>query len=1242
MMKRITDSLPRMKVYAELHPESKTLQDTLADVYASILKFLVLVAHYLQDYRPKSPQSSTFGKLKERLSRSASHASKSANVAFSAELRSTLTRIVNNIVYKMSNLELEARSNHELKSATFRNYAQHELDLGHKANASRDWRDLYEWLNADDANYRLYLSRAQGARHDGTCAWIDSNPAAQSLLGRPKPTTIWLTGKLGSGKTVMMGYLVGMIQASIQEHNTKDRIAYFFCDNKASAESSSTALAVHRAWVQQLIHGQIDNQRVFDLVMRAFNRRFARLATLEELEGLLGDLISYWASVSAYVYLFVDALDESTEWRTLLQQLNRLVGRSSGSEYLKICVTSRPQIEVADVLSEVQEIAMSPENVDADIAKIVPTCVQRITEHHNISDNIVEAAIAESLTKAKNGLFIWTHMMTEFLLQLPSLSDVRSALDSNPDGLTELYLNILSNIAAKLKKQRRKLELSRKIFTWLSCSLRPLSINGLETAMTFDVAETQSSISQFQKLVLEICGPFVELAPLQSTDNSNSLCVQFVHLSVKEFFLTQGTFRDSTAEVPTECEGFFVEEKAAHFWATGHCLDYLLSHDSGLKLNIRRNDEWDPNRLGFYEYCTLKWISHFVSSAEHGIPLLTRLLAFSESSQALIWMNHARAVRTQNETTSGNILLLQSYLNSWLEHIVAPTAKNWENATQHDWLREYLVNLLQKITDDARSNYGELSWQYSNSINLLAAVFALQGRNIEAAELFHRCKLVLEQLELRDEEVQIQLWEVTASLIRIYRVQDKLQEALDLYNDLRSRFPVPKFRNREEIRIYENVALLQRSLGALSESELTYRTVQNAWKSLFGSESTNTLRAVDGLAAVHDMLGRLRDAEQSYKLVLEAYSKILDPSHPECLRTLHNLGSVYEYQCRFEEAEAVYRQAWNGRSKLLGPKKPQTLTTMHNLALALEQQERLEEAGEMCKDVLENRTRALTSPHSDIGRAQNSLGSVLMRVGRFNQARDLLLDALDTKQRSLGDDHPSVWVTQNAIACLDIYQGHYAGVLARLNTLYGAWVRAFGANHPSALSVQHNAGIVHVGLGEWATAAVKFRMAWKGRSEVLGPTNILTLRSKTNLACVNSWCRAVSEKNTPRDSVLQTQAEEPSEEPVLLLEEAYNQQKDTTSDHLSKRYAASARDLDKAIVMNNLLALYRRDDGADHASKVSSLSEGLMRLLSEIASRNVVQDLISKQILESIFGNAQSDQGSMTFDNRPERLRDIR
>ena len=112
--------------------------------------------------------------------------------------------------------------------------------------------------------------------------------------------------------------------------------------------------------------------------MGAYNRRIASLATLEELQNLVDELISYWVTCSSYVYLYADALDESKDSRKILQQINQLIRTHTSSPFLKICVSSRPEGDIDDLLTDVEKITMSPQAVDHDIAKVVPTCVQKI------------------------------------------------------------------------------------------------------------------------------------------------------------------------------------------------------------------------------------------------------------------------------------------------------------------------------------------------------------------------------------------------------------------------------------------------------------------------------------------------------------------------------------------------------------------------------------------------------------------------------------------------------------------------------------------------------------------------------------------------------------------------------------------------------------------------------------------------------------------------------------------------
>ena len=406
----------------------------------------------------------------------------------------------------------------------------------------------------------------------------------------------------------------------------------------------------------------------------------------------------------------------------------------------------------------------------------------------------------------------------------------------------------------------------------------------------------------------------------------------------------------------------------------------------------------------------------------------------------------------------------------------------------------------------------------------------------------------------------------------------------------------------------------------LRQAETTFTSVVSSWRALCGKESMNTLRAIDGLASVHDMLGRLPEAEAAFEQILEAYSSMLDPLHTENLLALHNIASVYEYQCRFLQAEKSYRKAWEGRAMVIGANNPGTLTTLHNLALVLEHQERLEEAKELCVEVLEARITVLPNPHSDIGRAQNSLGSVYMRLGKSASARELLGAALGTKTQTLREMHPSILVTKNAIACLEIYQRRYTEALILLESLHHACTQAFGDDHLSVLSIIHNLGIAHSKLGHWSTAAASFQKSWIGRSRALGPSNVLTLRSMTNMAYVNR----------KRFSLNPSVRIEIADDPLRILENA-----NAAYESLSPENEISALSLDRAVVIGNLATIHALKGNVTDAA---TLQEQVKQLKAAIQAKNVMHDILSKEILDSLDGF----RGDLIFDRRPERLRDVR
>ena len=211
-------------------------------------------------------------------------------------------------------------------------------------------------------------------------------------------------------------------------------------------------------------------------------------------------------------------------------------------------MTSRSEVDTDHALQDLVSIRMSPSEVDHDIALCIPRCVSIVVEPHDISDPVRLKAIEDALLQGRNSLFIWIRMMTDYLAQMPSVASVMEALVHFPDDLKRLYVKILKSLAENLSKQARRKQMAISVIQWLSCGLCPLSLGALGEALSLGTGDSDFQPdkvpARMETLMKELCGPFVEVLVLSvqeidTLDTQPKIIVQFVHLSVKEIFLSQ-------------------------------------------------------------------------------------------------------------------------------------------------------------------------------------------------------------------------------------------------------------------------------------------------------------------------------------------------------------------------------------------------------------------------------------------------------------------------------------------------------------------------------------------------------------------------------------------------------------------------------------------------------------------------------------------------------------------------------
>jgi len=303
------------------------------------------------------------------------------------------------------------------------------------------------------------------------------------------------------------------------------------------------------------------------------------------------------------VYLIVDALDECPDNSGLpsrreqvLDLVKDLVELSLPN--LHICVTSRPEIDIKDVLEPLTSLRVSLHDQTGqrkDIIEYVSTAVYSDTKMRRWREEDKRLVI-ETLSERADGMFRWVYCQLEALRHcLPP--SVRGILDKLPETLDETYERILKDI----NKANR--DHAHRLLQCLTVAIRPLRVEELAEvlAIDFDAANCGGipksnpnwRWSNQHQAVLSTCSSLIAIV-----DDGDSQVVQFSHFSVKEFLTS-----DRLACLSGDVSQYHVDLSPAHTILAQACLGVLLPLDE----HVMKDNAQD---IPLAEYAARFWVEH--------------------------------------------------------------------------------------------------------------------------------------------------------------------------------------------------------------------------------------------------------------------------------------------------------------------------------------------------------------------------------------------------------------------------------------------------------------------------------------------------------------------------------------------------------------------------------------------------------------------------------------------------------
>ncbi|KAI0290287.1 hypothetical protein BC826DRAFT_1187375 [Russula brevipes] len=460
-----------------------------------------------------------------------------------------------------------------------------------KRNQLRE--NLRRWLSPSDPSTNHNI--ACGAHHDGTASWFFQG----SVFKRWKSTgsLLWIHGKPGSGKSILCSTIIEDI--SVMCRAGQASMCYFYFDFRDANKqrwndlvpSLLTQLSAHSATRCDLLSRLYDDhdsggQQPSDRVLA---RCLKEMLTVPD---------------ERPIYLIMDALDECPNISSIpsprervLQLVKELVNLQLPN--LHICVTSRPEIDIRDVLEPLTSSLVSlhdqsgqKEDIVAYIRSMVYSDSEPIMRRWKRRD---KDCVIETLSERADGMFRWVFCQLEMLRHcLPS--SVRRTLDELPESLDETYSRVLREI----KKPNRDHAL--RLLQCLVVAIRPLRVEELAEvlAVEFDDAEGIPKLKpdwrweDEEQALLTSCSSLIAIV-----NADKQRVVQFSHFSVKEF-LTSPRLAAASGGV----SHYHIVLETAHTILAQACLSVLLWLDDGIdKSSIRKS-------FPLAGYAAEHWSSH--------------------------------------------------------------------------------------------------------------------------------------------------------------------------------------------------------------------------------------------------------------------------------------------------------------------------------------------------------------------------------------------------------------------------------------------------------------------------------------------------------------------------------------------------------------------------------------------------------------------------------------------------------
>lgn len=447
-----------------------------------------------------------------------------------------------------------------------------------------------------------------------TCVWLSETSEYLDWLEPDKLHEhhgfLWIKGHPGAGKSTLMKSALH----SAQETEAGDFISYFF--NARGDELEKSTIGMYRSLLFKLLKKIPRLQIAFNSLGRTVRNGRPQQWSIESLKSVFEHAVRNLED--SPLTCFIDALDECgvTQIRDMISFFESIseMTTSRGISF-RVCLSSRhyPHITISKGLS--LDLGQQ-EGHDRDIVSYAKGKLK-------IGGGKLAHQVRTQLIEKASGIFIWIVLVVGILQQehddgythtlLKRLKDI-------PGDLNELFQDILS------RDSRHTTEL-RLCIQWVLFARQSLQKEQLHLAILVGVDPVAASKWDADEIEDEVVRRFILSSSkglVEVNKSRNHSKVQFIHESVREFFL-----KDGLRIIWPELKGDFRGE--SHEKLKQCCLMYMSIAITNPSFQISLEDstkEKIKTQFPFLEYAFRTVLYHSNEAAAFGVDQVTFLQSF--------------------------------------------------------------------------------------------------------------------------------------------------------------------------------------------------------------------------------------------------------------------------------------------------------------------------------------------------------------------------------------------------------------------------------------------------------------------------------------------------------------------------------------------------------------------------------------------------------------------------------------